>query len=318
MAEEQFQMSDVYKTVDGYKVSRQQRSRNWDAAIGLQQVDGLNPSKYLLELSQDSIANEKSYDVILEELNTFYEKRDFCDRAVIDEYECDIVSTRMAHQLEDPSFSFSPIYFKDLHKKLFHDLKGREYYAGQFRNVNITKREEILQGRTVSYGDYSSLQDYLQYDFDIMAKHNSSFVAAPIEEVIAEIVRFTSNIWQAHPFREGNTRTTALFIQKYLRWQGYDINNELFKSNSKYFRNSLVLANYADMSLGIHFNTKYLTAFFSKLLVNTVEQLPEMEALQIKQKPRMADQLSDAQTKADEHNNSLAYREDRHDLERSR
>ena len=69
------------------------------------------------------------------------------------------------------------------------------------------------------------------------------------------------------PFREGNTRTTAIFTIKYLRSQGFLINNELFEQHSWYFRNALVRANYRNLSKGISYELVFLVRFFRNLLL---------------------------------------------------
>ena len=80
---------------------------------------------------------------------------------------------------------------------------------------------------------------------------------------IRHIVRFVSNLWQIHPFGEGNTRTVAVFTIQYLRSMGYKVNNDMFAFHSWYFRNALVRANYKNMNLGIDYDSSFLE-FFSK------------------------------------------------------
>lgn len=84
---------------------------------------------------------------------------------------------------------------------------------------------------------------------------------------ITHIAKFISGIWQIHAFDEGNTRTTAVFIIKYLRTFGYDISNEAFANHSWYFRNALVRANYNNLSKGIYATTEYIEAFFRNLIL---------------------------------------------------
>ena len=96
------------------------------------------------------------------------------------------------------------------------------------------------------------------------------------------ISKFTSAIWQVHPFAEGNTRTTAVFIEKYLRTKGYDVNNDLFKENSVFFRNALVISNFSDINLKISPDFKYLYSFFSKLLINHDEKLIDLKSFEEK------------------------------------
>ena len=84
---------------------------------------------------------------------------------------------------------------------------------------------------------------------------------------IYNISDFSSRIWQVHPFREGNTRTTALFIQKYLISLGYEVDNTLFKDKSVFFRNALVRSNYFNNYLNIREDNSYLIKFYENLLL---------------------------------------------------
>lgn len=84
---------------------------------------------------------------------------------------------------------------------------------------------------------------------------------------IISISNFTSCIWQVHPFMEGNTRTTTIFIIKYLIELGYNINYSLFKDNSKHFRNALVKSNYSNDKLNIKEDRSYLIRFYENLLL---------------------------------------------------
>lgn len=74
-------------------------------------------------------------------------------------------------------------------------------------------------------------------------------------------------------FCEGNTRSTAVFIIKYLNSLGYSIGNEAFAKDSWYFRNALVRANYNDLQNGVHATTVYLEKFFENLLYNGNNEL---------------------------------------------
>lgn len=76
-----------------------------------------------------------------------------------------------------------------------------------------------------------------------------------------------------HPFREGNTRTTAVFTIKYLRSLGFFVNNELFERHSWYFRNALVRANYRNVLKGINAEPLFLVRFFRNLLMGETNEL---------------------------------------------
>ena len=268
-------MTKTYDKIEELK-NKEIKKNNWEMAIGLNKVDGLVPSDYLKELVKKSINGEKNYREVEKELHKYYENRNLT-KEEINTKECDIVSTRIAELLEDGSFTFSPIYLKSIHKYLFDgvfegDIKN---YAGTFRDYNITKKEDILNGKTVIYGNYKDLMEYLRYDFG--EEENIDYTKLSSEGQVKRISKFTSAIWQVHPFVEGNTRTTAVFIEKYLRTKGYKVNNDLFKENSLFFRNALVISNFSDINLGISPDFKYLHSFFSKLLINKTQELINLE-----------------------------------------
>ncbi len=233
----------------------------WNTGIGLNKVDNLEPSKYLIELSQKNIKGELKYNEVEKLLTTYYENTDVNNRKAQQEKECDLVSLRIARLLEDKSFGFSPITLKNIHRYLFNDIYD---FAGNYREYNITKKEEILNGDTVKYVNYQDIESYLEYDF----KEEKEFDYSKLnkEEIIKHIAKFTSSIWQVHPFGEGNTRTTAVFIEKYLNNMGFNVNNDMFKESSLYFRNALVRSNYGNIPKGIYPTTNYLIMFFENLL----------------------------------------------------
>ncbi len=240
----------------------------WDTGIGLNKVDNLEPSKYLLELSQKNINGELKYDEAEKLLKSYYETQDENDLKIQREKECDLVSLRIALLLEDKSFGFSPITLKNIHKYLFKDIYD---FAGNYRECNITKKEDILNGDTVKYVNYQDIESYLEYDF----KEEKEFDYSKLnrDELIKHIAKFTSSIWQVHPFREGNTRSTAVFIEKYLNTIGFDVNNDMFKENSLYFRNSLIRSNYGNIPKGIYPSFDYLIKFFENLLQGKENEL---------------------------------------------
>ena len=253
-----------------------QRQLNWNIAFGLQTVDNLTPSKYMVDLATENIIGIKSYEVVEEEVKQYYEN---IDEAKVNknEKQADEVSLRIVKILNDKAFTFNYLTLKQFHKKLFEniDIGIDEKYIGEFRNYNITKKEPILNGETVQYADYSMIEETLKYDFEEEA--NQKYIEKTDKEKIERICTFTAHIWQVHPFGEGNTRTTAVFIQKYLNGKGFNVNNELFKDNSLYFRNALVRANYSNISKGIEEDKKYLILFFENLLLNKQNKLDNSE-----------------------------------------
>ena len=244
----------------------------WNTGIGLNKVDNLEPSKYLIDLSKKNINGELKYSEVENLLKTYYETQNQSDISIQREKECDIVSLRIAQLWEDKSFGFSPVALKNIHKFLFKDIYD---FAGNYRNYNITKKEEILNGDTVKYVNYQDIESYIEYDF----KEEKDFDYSKLnkDELISHIIKFTSSIWQIHPFGEGNTRTIAVFIEKYLNSIGFNINNDMFKNNSLYFRNALVRSNYGNIPKGIYPTFQYLAMFFENLLQGKEHELKNRE-----------------------------------------
>lgn len=258
--------------IENETTNKDKKREYWSTGIGLNKVDNLEPSKYLLELAQKNINAELKYNEIEDLLKTYYETQNSNNINIQREKECDIVSLRIARILEDKSFGFSPITLKNIHRFLFKDIYD---FAGNYRNYNITKKEQVLNGNTVTYVDFNNIEDYLTYDF----KEEKEFDYSKLnnDELIKHIVKFTSSIWQVHPFGEGNTRTIAVFIEKYLNSMGFNINNDMFKEHSIYFRNSLVRSNYSNIPQNIYPTFEFLIMFFQNLLQGRKHQLKNEE-----------------------------------------
>ena len=239
----------------------------WHTAIGLQAVDGLKPSKYLIDTAIKNIEGDISIDEAQELLNTYYEENPKADTEDRTE-EADKVAVRIAKILSEKAFSFTPNEYISIHKKLFAGIYG---HAGKLRDYNITKKEWVLNGATVLYGSASELRATLDYDFAEEKKF--SYKNLSMEDIIHHLALFVSRLWQIHVFGEGNTRTTAVFFIKYLRMLGFDVTNDIFAENAWYFRNALVRANYNDLKNGVHETTKYLELFLRNLLLDEKNEL---------------------------------------------
>lgn len=234
----------------------------WDMAIGLQEVDNLKPSKYLEKLLQENVIGKKTIYEVEKELKDYYVEKEKNNDVNHNELECDLVSTRIVELLQEDNFELSINYLKYVHKYLFQDVYE---FAGEFRKVDFSKHERILNNDSVAYGDHKLLEQSL--DYDITIEKNKNYKEMNIVDVINNITDFSSRIWQIHPFREGNTRTTALFIEKYLVSLGYNVDNNLFKDKSVYFRNALVRSNYFNNYLNIKEDNSFLIKFYENLLL---------------------------------------------------
>lgn len=234
----------------------------WKTAIGLQQVDGLKPSEYLIEIAKQNIEGDITIDEVKKRIECYYQQHPTQTDEDRTE-EADKVSARIAEMLGEQTFTFSPAEYLAIHRRLF---TGIYKFAGKIRDYNITKKEWVLNGETVLYASADSLNATLEYDFEQERKF--SYKGLSEQEFIEHMAHFISSLWQIHIFGEGNTRTTAIFLIKYLRKLGFkNVNNDLFANHSWYFRNALVRAHYEDLSSGIYRTKKFLNHFLSNLLL---------------------------------------------------
>ena len=261
MSEKEFD-SSVNDYIETNIFKNNNLQQKWDMAIGLQEVDNLKPSKYLEKLLQENVMGKKTIYEVEEELKKYYVEKDETDEIARDEFECDLVSTRIVELLEEDNFELSVNYLKYIHKYLFNDIYD---FAGEFRKVDFSKHERILNNDSVAYGECRFLEQSLEYDISLEKKKN--YKDMNIVDVINNITNFSSNLWQVHPFREGNTRTTALFIEKYLISLGYTVDNTMFKEKSVYYRNALVRSNYFNNYLYIKQDNSFLIKFYENLLL---------------------------------------------------
>ena len=240
----------------------------WSTAIGLQAVDGLKTSKYLIDTAIQNIEGKITMKEAQSLIDSYYEERPVHPTDEERTEEADKVSSRIAEILSETAFSFSPNEYISIHRKLFW---GIYKHAGKIRDYNITKREWVLDGGTVMYGSASELKATLEYDFS--QEREFSYKGLSMDEIIHHLAVFISRLWQIHIFGEGNTRTTAVFFIKYLRTLGFSATNDIFAENAWYFRNALVRANYTNLQKGIHETTEYLEIFLRNLLLNEKNEL---------------------------------------------
>ena len=273
MSEKELDSSNVEYTEE-IKPEGYVKQLQWDMAIGLQEVDNLKPSKYLEKLLEDNVNGKLTIKQVEEELREYYIEKDKKQELNHNELECDFVSTRIVELLDKDNFELSVEYLKYVHKYLFQDVYE---FAGEFRNIDFSKHEKILNNDSVAYGDCKTLKESLEYDISLEKEKN--YKNMNVVEVINNVTKFSSSIWQVHPFREGNTRTTALFIEKYLISLGYEADNTLFKDKSVYFRNALVRSNYFNNYLNIKEYSSYLVIFYENLLLGKNNNLHSQDLI---------------------------------------
>ena len=251
---------DFDKYYEAPEPGRRERAYAWATAIGLQDVDGLKPSKYLIATAKRHIEGEISQEDARRLVDEYYETKLGHDEPE-DAEEADKVSTRMIAIINTPGFRLSPEYYLGLHKQIFD---GVFPHAGKIRDVELTKREWVLNGDTVQYTPSCVVRDSLDYDFN--REKEFTYKGLSEDRFVEHFASFISGVWQIHPFREGNTRTVALFAIKYLRSRGYTVTNDLFAEKSWFFRNALVRANYENDRLGVEKTQLPLEEFFKVLI----------------------------------------------------
>ena len=263
MNEESSNMIGLDEYIRQGEPQKQERGRVWQTAIGLQQVDGLKPSAYLLETARKHIEGDISIDEAKELIDSYYKTHTY-HKDIEDERteEADKVSARITELLQEQTFNFSPAQYTSIHRRLF---EGIYKHAGRIRDYNITKREWVLRGKTVYYASAETIKETLEYD--MRQEREYSYEGKSVDEAISHLTRFCANLWQIHPFGEGNTRSTAVFMIKYLKTLGFKVTNDLFASKSWYFRNALVRANYSNIQEGITETTVFLERFFRNMLL---------------------------------------------------
>lgn len=258
--------NDDFSSFDEYlrqgEPSQKESAENWKTAIGLQAVDGLQPSAYLIDVAKRNIEGEITLDETRKLIDSYYQSKTVRTPKDEDEEEADKVSANIAKILASKTFAFNTNGYVSLHRRIF---EGVFKHAGEIRQYDISKKEWALEGDSVNYLNWEDLRRAL--DWDIEQEKNFSYKGLTDDEKIEHIAKFISGIWQIHAFREGNTRTTAIFTIQYLRSLGYEVNNEMFAKHSWYFRNALVRANYRNIQKGIDYSPIYLVRFFRNLLL---------------------------------------------------
>lgn len=263
-----YRMNEFEEYIRQEEPHKKEKGYVWQTAIGLQAVDDLKPSEYLIRTARQHIEGDITIEEAKQLIDSYYQTKTVGTGIEDRTEEADKVSARIAEILSEKTFTFSPVEYIAIHRRLF---QGIYKFAGTIRDYNITKKEWVLRGETVIYASAGSIRESLDYDFG--QEKNFSYKDLDIYEAISHIARFVSGVWQIHVFGEGNTRTTAVFAIKYLRTFGFDISNETFANHSWYFRNALVRANYNNLSKGIYATTEYIEAFFRNLILNEHSEL---------------------------------------------
>ena len=264
-------MQDFDEYIRQGEPSQKEKAQIWQTAIGLQDVDRLKVSDYLIETAKENIEGKITIDEVKYRVDAYYKQQ--TNRATLENRtdEADKVSVNMADILSEKTFSFSPAEILSIHRRLFTGVESMRVKTGQYRDYNITKSEWVLDGKTVFYASADNISATIDYDFK--EEKNFNYKGLSKRETVEHIVKFISGLWQIHAFGEGNTRTIAVFTIKYLRTFGFEVENDMFAKHSWYFRNALVRANFNDYQNQIYAAQVYLMNFFGNLLLGENNEL---------------------------------------------
>lgn len=251
-----------------YQTTKADREGYWKAASSLQEADGLEVSEYANSEAQRYIAGTTTAKELASKLDAYH-----ADSTESNTEEADRVAARIVELLETSTFALRPATLVAIHKKLFDGIRmdcilgSNMAVAGIIRPSNFSKEEPVLGGHSVAYGDAALIMETLDYDFDAerMGSYNKPFA----ESDLKRFCNFIANVWQTHPFVEGNTRTIAVFSELYLRHLGIDVSNEPFANNGALYRDCLVRANFSDWGNDIVEDKSFLIEFYRSIIFNT-------------------------------------------------
>lgn len=177
--------------------------------------------------------------------------------------EADITGIAMAAVYNLKYDKFNTETLCDIHKNIFGQIYD---WAGEFRTIQMIKYEDVLGGDTVRYAYPKEIKKQLNETMKEIAKLKRS--GDNDKDIVFRLVRIIASIWQIHPFREGNTRTVIVFAVLLAKSLGFEVEHELFKTNSAYVCNALVWA-----SQGIYSKYEYLERiFFDAILGEDTER----------------------------------------------
>ena len=261
-------MSDFDEYIRQGEPLTREKGLVWQTAIGLQAVDGLKPSEYLLQTARKDIEGEIGIDDVERLVASYYESKEVRTEQDEQSREADVAATNIRKLLAEKTFAFSLVGLTAIHRRIFTGIFD---FAGEIREHNITKKEWVLRGDTVLYVSAPDISRAIEYDLE--QERQFDYSQTDLNGFVSHFSKFVSGLWQIHPFREGNTRTTAVFAIMYLRSLGFDVQNDMFANHSWYFRNALVRANYQNVQKGIKREPAFLEQFFRNLLLGEHHEL---------------------------------------------
>lgn len=186
----------------------------------------------------------------------------------LDLAEAELSRANMMLLYENGFDDFSSGGFCFIHKALFSDVYE---WAGQYRKINIRKRENLLAGQSVWYSNVTEIGNDLDNAFDEINKVNWASLSR--ENFTKQIARLFPKLWQVHPFREGNTRTTVMMMTFFVEHHGYFFDQNLMAESAGYVRDSFVMASLGNNSEYEHLEKILLDAICTEPIDYTAADL---------------------------------------------
>ncbi len=199
------------------------------------------------------------------------------DEKELDIAEAELSQANMMLLYEQGFDDFSTQGIKTIHKVLFEDVYD---WAGKFRTINIQKREPLLAGISVWYADSDNIKKDLDSAWKAIKKVQWGRLSR--EEFSVQIARLFPALWQAHPFREGNTRTIVMLMTFFVEHYDYYFDKELLAASAGYVRNAFVMASLGQYSEYEHLEKILLDAICTEAIeykddLDQEEPLPQGE-----------------------------------------
>ena len=188
-------------------------------------------------------------------------KLDIKSETVLNRIEAEQSRANMMLLYEQGFRDFSPAGLCEIHRFLFGDLYD---WAGQYRIINIEKRERLLAGRSVWYSNDEMIPGDLDTAFQCI--HSAPWQDITREQFVHQLTHLFPPVWQVHPFREGNTRSVVMMMTFFVEHHGYYMDQELLAASAGYVRDAFVMASLDQVSEFEHLERILLDAVCSDVV----------------------------------------------------
>ena len=170
---------------------------------------------------------------------------------------------------------FSPAGLCEIHKFLFGGVYS---WAGQYRIINIEKRERLLGGRSVWYSNDENIPQDLESAFQSI--HLLKWKDFSRDAFVHYLAQCFPRLWQIHPFREGNTRTVVMMLTFFAEQHGYYMDQELMAESAGYVRDAFVMASLEQYAEREHLERILLDAVCDEPILYDEDSLKSIESAQ--------------------------------------